>query len=152
MYDFPYTISLQDKNLTMREMERAFGSNTCRCTGFRPILETAKSFAVDASPELCQKVMDIEEVNVCKKTNAPCERKCSIKSMDSDWSIVADDPKAKIDKTISVVTKNYKFFKVYDEEEIFRILKDNGVDSYMLIDGNTGKGTPTYTGYVDKYI
>ncbi|KAL0878640.1 hypothetical protein ABMA27_003714 [Loxostege sticticalis] len=132
--------SLQDKNLTMREMERAFGSNTCRCTGFRPILETAKSFAVDASPELCQKVMDIEEVNVCKKTNAPCERKCSIKSMDSDWSIVADDPKAKIDKTISVVTNNHKFFKVYDEEEIFRILKDNGVDSYMLIDGNTGKG------------
>ncbi|KAL0828958.1 hypothetical protein ABMA28_003849 [Loxostege sticticalis] len=132
--------SLQDKNLTMEEMERAFASNTCRCTGFRPIMETVKSYAVDASPELCQKVMDIEEFNICKNTKAPCDRKCSIKSNDSDWSVVIDDPKIKYDKTISFVSKTHKFFKVYDEEEIFRILREHGADSYMLIDGNTGKG------------
>lgn len=124
----------------MEEMERAFASNTCRCTGFRPIMETVKSYAVDASPELCQKVMDIEEFNICKNTKAPCDRKCSIKSNDSDWSVVIDDPKIKYDKTISFVSKTHKFFKVYDEEEIFRILREHGADSYMLIDGNTGKG------------
>lgn len=147
MIKFPRTFSLQDKNLTMKQMERAFACNTCRCTGFRPIMDTAKSFTVDASPELCQKVLDIEELSICKETNQPCNRKCSIDSVDSDWSVVAkvvEDPQAKAETTITLVNKNYKFFKVYNEEEIFRILKDNGDDSYMLIDGNTGKGKSNF--------
>lgn len=125
----------------MAEMERAFACTTCRCTGFRPIMDTVKSCAVDASPELCQKVIEIEELNICAKTNVPCERKCSVKSVDSDWSVVIEEtPKTEIEKTITLTAEPHKFFKVYSEEDIFRILKDNGVDSYMLIDGNTGKG------------
>ncbi|XP_073946023.1 uncharacterized protein isoform X2 [Choristoneura fumiferana] len=131
--------SLQDKNLTMAELERSFGSNTCRCTGFRPILDTMKSFAIDASPQLCQKVSDIEDVNVCSKTKKICERKCSIFSEGSDWSVVSDEDK-KTDKTIAFSFGKQKFFKVYDVDEIFEILDKHGVDSYMFVDGNTGKG------------
>nr|QIJ45706.1 aldehyde oxidase [Glyphodes pyloalis] len=137
--------SLQDKNLTMEKMEKAFACNTCRCTGFRPIMDTVKSFAVDASPDLCQKVMEIEELNICAKTKNPCERKCSVKSIESDWSLILDDsPKLEAhktcEKTIEMTKEDHKFFKVYDEEAIFNILHENGVDSYMFIDGNTGKG------------
>lgn len=48
----------------MVELEKSFGSNTCRCTGFRPILDVIKSFAKDCSPELTQRVLDIEELYV----------------------------------------------------------------------------------------
>ncbi|KAL4711114.1 hypothetical protein ACJJTC_009485 [Scirpophaga incertulas] len=134
--------SLQDKHLNMLEMERAFASNTCRCTGFRPIMDTVKSFAVDASPDLCQTVRDIEELRLCEKTNGRCERKCSLKSLDSDWSVVNefDNLSLSQNEVISLTSNERKFFKVYTEEQIFKVFADEGIDSYMLIDGNTGKG------------
>nr|QLI62139.1 aldehyde oxidase 8 [Streltzoviella insularis] len=132
--------SLQDKHMTMAELEKSFGSNTCRCTGYRPILDTIKSFAVDASPELCQRVKDIEDLKICSKTQKICERKCSTKTDNSDWIIVNDLVKATDDKVKALNFGKNHFFKVYHEQEIFDILNKNGVDSYMLIDGNTGKG------------
>jgi len=33
----------------------------CRCTGYRPILDAFKTFAMDASSNLLDKVPDIEE-------------------------------------------------------------------------------------------
>ena len=39
---------LKQKNCpTSREVEGAIEGNLCRCTGYRPILDTAKSFAID---------------------------------------------------------------------------------------------------------
>ncbi|KAJ8719479.1 hypothetical protein PYW08_011654 [Mythimna loreyi] len=129
--------SLLDKNLTMAELEQSFGSNTCRCTGFRPILETIKSFGIDASPEICQKVRDIEDCNALSKNSRCCQRQCSINSDCSDWTVVAD---VKSESTLSFNFGNYKFFKVYEVDAIFDVLNEHGVDSYMLVDGNTGKG------------
>ncbi|XP_063364889.1 uncharacterized protein LOC134653456 [Cydia amplana] len=138
--------SLQDKHLTMTELERSFGSNTCRCTGFRPILDAMKSFAVDASADLCQKVSDIEDIKICSKTNSICERRCSGLSEDSDWSVISDQQldkleKKKDDKMISFTFGKKKFFKIYDVDDVFDLLDKYGVDSYMFVDGNTGKGT-----------
>ncbi|KAJ8720099.1 hypothetical protein PYW07_012142 [Mythimna separata] len=131
--------SLIDKNLTMSELEQSFGSNTCRCTGFRPILDTIKSFGIDASPDICQKVRDIEELNTCSYNSdrRNCQRKCSTKSDCSDWSVVAD---VKHESTLCFNFGKYKFFKVYEVDAIFEVLNEHGVDSYMLVDGNTGKG------------
>ncbi|XP_022826529.1 indole-3-acetaldehyde oxidase-like [Spodoptera litura] len=129
--------SLVDKNLTMSEMEESFGSNTCRCTGFRPILDTIKSFAIDASPEICQRVRDIEELNGCSKNARNCQRKCSSNSDCSDWSVVADVKKG---SPMRFDYGKYKFFKVYEIQDIFDIFSKYGVDSYMLVDGNTAKG------------
>ena len=127
-----------DKNLTMAELEQSFGSNTCRCTGFRPILDTIQSFATDASPAICQKVRDIEDLNKCSRNPGNCcQRKTSTMSDGSDWTVVAD---VKSESTLSFNFGKYKFFKVYDEDEIFDVLNKHGVDSYMLVDGNTGKG------------
>uniref|UniRef100_A0A1L8D6P5 Aldehyde oxidase-3 n=1 Tax=Plutella xylostella TaxID=51655 RepID=A0A1L8D6P5_PLUXY len=134
--------SLLDKHLTMEELEKSFGSNTCRCTGFRPILDTIKSFAIDASPELKTRVAaieDIEDIPYCKKANRICDRKCSEASNDSDWSIVCA-PKEVPRKAIELDFGKTKFHKVFDEEHVFDILKREGYDSYMFVSGNTGKG------------
>lgn len=46
----------------------------------------------------------------------------------------------KTDETIAFSFGKQKFFKVYDVDEVFEILDKHGVDSYMFVDGNTGKG------------
>lgn len=134
-----------DKNLTMAELENSFASNTCRCTGFRPILDTIHSFGTDASPELCERVRELEELNICEKNGKSCGRKCSFKSECSDWSVVEE---IKAEDSIVLNFGTSKFYKVFDEEEIFDILNKHGVESYAFIDGNTGKGKIT----IDKYF
>ncbi|XP_072939063.1 uncharacterized protein [Epargyreus clarus] len=132
--------SLLDKRLTMAELEDSFGSNTCRCTGYRPILDTIKSFATDASPELCQKIRDIEDLTICKKTNKICERKCSTSSEGSDWSIINEFTSSPGDDIIYLNFGVKKYFKVFTKQQIFQILTQHGVNSYMLVDGNTARG------------
>lgn len=130
--------SLRDKGLTVVELEKSFGSNTCRCTGFRPIINTVQSFGVNASPELCQMVKDIEELQVCKKNEGKiCERKCSTNSDGSDWSFIEEKNPQSV---IALNFGKYKFFKIFNENDIFDILNKHGADSYMFVDGNTGKG------------
>lgn len=128
----------------MAELERSFASNTCRCTGFRPILDTVKSFAIDASPRLCQKVKDMEDLIICSKTKSVCERKCSVKSVDSDWSIYSNETNVKDETPIVLNFGKSKFFKVFTVEEIFDVLNSYGVDSHMFVDGNTAKGKNVY--------
>lgn len=126
----------------MAELERSMGCSTCRCTGFRPILDTVKSYAVDASPELCQRVKDIEELSLCCKIKADQESKSSKKRIGSD-SQKTDNvlvSKVRTDDTISIDFGKSKFYKVFDVDEIFEVWYNNGVHSYMLIDGNTAKG------------
>lgn len=138
--------SLQDKNLTMLELQKSFGSNTCRCTGFRPIMDVMKSFAIDASPDICKRIKDIEDLNRCKEVtckttcsfNSDSDSNCSSSSDCSDWSLVSQH--AKDCGVITVDFGKYKFFKVFEQDDIFDILNRYGVDSYMFVDGNTGKG------------
>lgn len=128
----------------MAQLERSFGSNTCRCTGFRPILDTVKSYAVDASPKLCQRIRDIEDLNHCCKSKDNHGRKSSIKSIDSDWSIINDVTKVRTEDKIVISFGDSKFFKLFNEDEIFQVWNKYGVDSYMLVDGNTAKGRKDY--------
>lgn len=124
------------------DIEKSFGSNTCRCTGYRSILDTMKSFAVDASPSLLKTVTDIEDLSIESK----CRRKCSSKSDDSDWCIIEKQCNNKAKLLTYYFEEGQKFFKVHEVHEIFNILNDVGYDSYMLVAGNTGKG-----GYTDFY-
>jgi len=51
------------ENLTVTDVHNAFDGNICRCTGYRPIMDAFKSFAMDAPPEIRDKCKDIEDVS-----------------------------------------------------------------------------------------
>lgn len=44
------------ENPTMKDIEDSFDGNLCRCTGYRPILDAAKTFACDKKPKTQQSV------------------------------------------------------------------------------------------------
>lgn len=119
----------------MKEIEDSFGSNVCRCTGYRPILEAFKKFAKDAPK--CDRITDIEDLQICKKTGKTCNKSCDD---DDDWCLISEeDIKGKTVKEIQL-KDGRKWFKVFDVDHILPILERNGYDSYMLVHGNTAKG------------
>ncbi|XP_050344388.1 xanthine dehydrogenase/oxidase-like [Nymphalis io] len=143
--------SLLPKKLKMIELENSFGSNTCRCTGYRSIYDTIKSFAVDASPELCQQVDDIEELAMCIKDKTRiCNRKCSETISENDWTMVNEVRDS--DAMIMLNFGDKTFFKVFQEDQIFQLFTNYGVDNYMFIDGNTGKAVVYEIQYPDVLI
>ncbi|XP_047533955.1 xanthine dehydrogenase 1-like [Vanessa atalanta] len=125
---------LKTKKMTMLEIEQSFGSNICRCTGYRPILEAFKKFASDApDPQI---LPDIEDLQLCDKTGEICVKKnCD----DSDWCFVSGSDMQSGVKSIKLCDDRY-WYRVETLADIFDIWHANGVQSYMLIAGNTGKG------------
>ncbi|XP_013192259.1 probable aldehyde oxidase gad-3 isoform X2 [Amyelois transitella] len=117
-------------NLTEHEIENSFGSNTCRCTGYRPILDAFKSFAKDHPKP---NIGDIEDLGVCKNRkhcSSSCDKSwCMIRSEDADDTI--KKLKLKDDRV---------WYRVKRVQDIFEVLHEEGNDSYMLVNGNTGRG------------
>lgn len=120
----------------MLEIEQSFGSNICRCTGYRPILEAFKKFGSDAPKE--SKILDIEDLHICKKTGTACDKiKCDD---DDEWCIVSDE-EVRQTGIIEIKLKDNKFwYKVFQLKSIFDILNLHGYNSYMLVYGNTARG------------
>ncbi|XP_059045056.1 uncharacterized protein LOC131840881 [Achroia grisella] len=124
-------------NLTQHEIENSFGSNTCRCTGYRPILEAFKSFAKDAPKP---KLDDIEDLKLCKNKDK-CDHSC-----DKSWCYVnANDTDNNTIKRINLKDDRI-WYRISQVQDIFDILDNEGQESYMLVNGNTGRGvTPIFS-------
>ncbi|KAJ2948179.1 hypothetical protein O0L34_g9987 [Tuta absoluta] len=122
-------------NLTKLEIEQSFASNICRCTGYRPILQAFKKFAIDDPNS--KKLLDIEELHLSRKCKKNCvEEDCE----DSKWCIISKEH-VKVPHVIEIDLKDERmWFKVNEVQDIFKILKEKGDESYMLVAGNTGKG------------
>lgn len=74
--------------------------------------------------------------SICKKTGKECSEKvCHSNENDS----LLDDF-VQINNVIILNFGKKKYFKVYDENDVFDILDKYGANSYMFVDGNTGKG------------
>ncbi|CAL1535967.1 unnamed protein product, partial [Lymnaea stagnalis] len=116
---------------TMKDVEDAFDSTICRCTGYRPILDAMKSFAID-SPEK-RTVIDIEELEgkLCKKSGKPCTGHCKQKH-----NRVPQDCKL----PAHIVTDVAQWFKPVDLPGLCSLLKQNQNSNYRLVFGNTGFG------------
>ncbi|VVC93405.1 unnamed protein product [Leptidea sinapis] len=120
-----YSLLKSNDNMTMEEIENSFGSNLCRCTGYRPILDAFKTFAKDA-PKI-NKTIDIEDLGKCK---IDCNRACN------DWCVIEDN------KVKSIILKDNKvWYRAYEISQIFKLLDIEGTESYMLVNGNTGRGS-----------
>ncbi|XP_058788820.1 xanthine dehydrogenase/oxidase-like [Phymastichus coffea] len=126
----------QNGKMTMKEIENSFASNLCRCTGYRPILDTFKSFASDAPPMMKAKIKDIEElyeIQACK--NCPkkmCNNTCN------DLKIVYE---SSIPRTIYVEFKDsVQFHKVLTIDHVFEIFRKIPDASYIINGGNTAHG------------
>ncbi|XP_035789867.1 xanthine dehydrogenase-like [Anopheles albimanus] len=127
--------SLLEQNngaVTMEEIENALGGNICRCTGYRPILDAFKTFAVDAparaarsSAAAGQCETDIEELpRSCASGSEP---PCSARTC--------------FDQCVSVrCPDNRQWYRVRTVDEVFEIVAPLELDTFMLVAGNTGHG------------
>ncbi|XP_061934259.1 uncharacterized protein LOC107992596 isoform X2 [Apis cerana] len=124
---------LKKKNLTMKQIENSFGSNICRCTGYRPILDTFKAFANDAEENLVKDIQDIEElfnIKTCKKISALYENSCNC------CCTVIQKTEHKIDMKLD----NSEFHKILSIDDLFALFQKNSNASYILHGGNTAHG------------
>ncbi|XP_064073213.1 xanthine dehydrogenase-like [Vanessa tameamea] len=125
---------LQTKKPTMLEIENSFGSNICRCTGYRPILQAFKKFASDAHNSY--EISDIEDLKICDKSGDVCSRSnCS----ELDWCMVSKNDILNEILHIELSDKRH-WYRVHTLSDVFGIWHEKGTESYMLVAGNTGKG------------
>nr|XP_026487933.1 xanthine dehydrogenase-like [Vanessa tameamea] len=125
---------LQTKKPTMLEIENSFGSNICRCTGYRPILQAFKKFASDAPNSY--EISDIEDLKICDKSGDVCSRSnCS----EIDWCMVSKSDILNEILHIELSDKRH-WYRVHTLSDVFGIWHEKGTESYMLVAGNTGKG------------
>ncbi|XP_049874984.1 uncharacterized protein LOC126373065 [Pectinophora gossypiella] len=128
-----YSLVKSKKALTPLEIEKSFGSNVCRCTGYRPILDAFKKFATNSKET---DLLDIEDLTICKKTGSPCTKNnCD----DDDWCLVSPED---LKQTVTQIDlkDGRKWFRAKFILDIFAVLYREGHDSYMLVAGNTAKG------------
>ncbi|CAK1542922.1 unnamed protein product [Leptosia nina] len=120
-----YSLQKSSSELSKRQVERAFGGNICRCTGYRSILDAFKSLAI---PE--DSVQDLEDLHELK-CKSDCNKKCS----DDDWCLIEKTSEDLLQ--LDVVSRWYKAFNL---DDVFKVLSREGTDNYLLVAGNTGKG------------
>lgn len=124
----------KSSKFTVLEAEKAVSGNLCRCTGYRPIVDACKSFALD---------VDIEDLgfnSFCKKGDKDSS---SLIRFDSEKS-VCTFPEFLKDEIESIDSGMYRWCSPASVEELQRVLetlKANGDGvSIKLVAGNTSMG------------
>ncbi|XP_055857003.1 uncharacterized protein LOC129919921 [Episyrphus balteatus] len=130
----------KDNKITMEEVENSFGGNICRCTGYRPILDAMKSFAMDTNIKVPEDVLqDIEELSKikCPKTGQNCNGNCKGKVTKRPAVVFDDDSQWHWPKTL---------------DDLYGVLSKVSSEKYMLVGGNTGHGVYRRSPDIKIYI
>ncbi|EDW80734.1 uncharacterized protein Dwil_GK11684 [Drosophila willistoni] len=121
--------------VSMEQVEDAFGGNICRCTGYRPILDAMKSFAVDSTIKVPPECVDIEDFFelLCPRTGQSCSGSCSRSSLRDSTATQWYWP-----KTMA---------------QLFSALSQVGSgDLFILVGGNTAHGVYRRSRNIQHYI
>ncbi|KAH8358794.1 hypothetical protein KR093_002517 [Drosophila rubida] len=121
--------------VSMSEVEDAFGGNICRCTGYRPILDAMKSFAVDSNIEVPADCVDIEDSFelICPRTGQCSTSNCSRKTLPCQDNCHWYWPKTLVE-----------LFAALDQVA--------GGEEYILVGGNTAHGVYRRSKTIQHYI
>ncbi|KAL5509791.1 hypothetical protein EMCRGX_G005217 [Ephydatia muelleri] len=126
-----YSLLDQNSKPTKQEIEDNFDGNICRCTGYRPILEAMKTFAVDSDIAW----IDIEDLSTtCPRTGKPCHGLC----------------KAHVRGPTDPV-----WYRPSTLTDVLTIIQNNPGSKVKLLVGDTGKGvfkTMSPSDYFDIFI
>jgi xanthine dehydrogenase/oxidase len=123
-----YGLLLNDPTPTKDKIESSFDGNICRCTGYRSILDTMKSFAVNENP------IDLEELHKLKcinKSNGKC---------------------ASSKKNVHIIKENEEWFAPTTMDALFDLLTEYKQSNYRIVSSNTGVGVYKNEGPYDAYI
>ncbi|KAM7360894.1 aldehyde oxidase 1 [Cochliomyia hominivorax] len=125
--------------ITMEEVENSFGGNICRCTGYRPILDAMKSFAVDSNIEIPEECRDIEDLfdKTCPKTGKTCNKSCK---------------SPRVLPVPFVNDSGERWFWPNSLEEVFEIFSELKNEEYTLIAGNTAHGVYRRSNTIKNFI
>ncbi|XP_076451139.1 uncharacterized protein LOC143287015 isoform X2 [Babylonia areolata] len=156
-----YGLLQRNPSPTQQQVEDNYDASICRCTGYRPILDAMKSFAVDAPPSLPGGPIDIEDLNpkLCKSSGQPCTGQCATrdpskaeggcdhhatgsgkKRTTSTWEEDHQQGQRGGAVPVHIVGKRAQWFKPTSMEELFALLKQYRDANYRLVFGNTGFG------------
>ncbi|CAL4944785.1 unnamed protein product [Urochloa decumbens] len=140
--------------ITVSEAERAVSGNLCRCTGYRPIVDTCKSFSAD---------VDLEDLGLnCfwKKGNEPADVSklpgynsgavCTFPEfLKSEIKSSADQVNGAL-----VMVSGDGWYHPKSIEELHRLFDSNWFDenSVKIVASNTGSGVYKDQDLYDKYI
>ncbi|KAF6205375.1 hypothetical protein GE061_019546 [Apolygus lucorum] len=147
-----YSLLKSNPNVTKKEVENAFGSNICRCTGYRPILDAFKSLASDA-PNFKEEAVgttDIEDLMVkCTFKGDNCKGRCDkCPKIQRERTDSTEDLEEVDFVEVALAPENVKlswngyshWFRVKTVSEIFQVFDLIGPTSYRLVAGNTAQG------------
>ncbi|XP_076459984.1 uncharacterized protein LOC143293041 [Babylonia areolata] len=123
-----------------QEVEDQFDGNICRCTGYRSILDSMKSFAADTNIKGAA-LIDIEDLNkkLCPRTGEACKGNHSPASGSDSGSL-------------HVQIGGSQWFRPTSLKELGGVMRDCKGSSVRLLFGNTSAGIFKDEGPFDVYI